>query len=90
MKVGGKEYKLKQPILSLLREVAKVDKPIDWEKALTDDDEFEKVHNQWGEFCSLIFEKPDEGLDVEKLTLQEMGDIRKGFFDGQVKLPPKP
>ncbi len=90
MHIGGKEYKFRSPVLSLLRAVAKVDKPVDWEKALTDDEEFEKVKTQWEEFCGLIFEKADDGLDVEKLTLQQMGDIRKGFFDGQVKTPPKP
>ena len=83
--IGGKEYKFKAEAkkLKTLRDVAKLEVQIDGTdtlKLLTDDETFEKFSEIWDKYCDLVFEPPDNGLELVNLSLSDLPGIKSGFF----------
>ena len=89
IKIHGKELQFKTPIIGLLRQVAKIDKPVDWQKVMEDDAALAEAEKQWTEFCQLIINNPDDVPHLTDLTIDEYMEIREGFFGSAARVPKK-
>ncbi len=92
--ICGTAYQFKQrPTLGLMRQAAKVEAKFDavsFRDALLDDAKHDEKAALWKEYCNLVCENPDAGLDFDILTVEEVLALRAGFTAAAVGMTKTP
>ncbi len=88
VEVNGKKYELHRPVIGLERKVRKLAQSIEPLTTADSEEDFLTLCVKWEELVKMIVVDPDEGLELEKLTWPEMGEVLASFFGGMTQKKP--